>query len=551
MNTVDFAKFYAKEMRWDVFPLKPRDKVPAVKWADVASHEENMAIGWFDTDPNANIGIATGSRSGVVVLDIDAEHGGYESLQAIIEVHGLLPKTPVVKTGGGGEHIYFRHPGDVIRNSTSRLAPGIDIRGDGGYVVAAPSVHPNGKRYEWVVEASETPLADMPDWMIAALKDTPAKDIPIVANGKIYNGGRNNTLASMAGSMRARGFDEDAIFQALVTHNNAHCVPPLTDGEVLIIARSISRYEPKQKPVVSISSVKDGIIELDAFVEMRANNPSDVWGIHYAWPLISKITGGKQRGELTILAGDTGLGKSYWSHWDAAYSAIGDKNISPTPTLIWSGEMRRRQVYQRIFSMLGVSNKNMKAGRMTETDWQYYREAKALLMNSPLRVADMSLRLDDLDGLLEREVGEYGIQYVVLDYDWLIEARGESEIQTSQAISRQCKLLAQKHNLAIMLISSINKSGMDAENTKANISGSGKKLFDADNVFMLTKYKEGKTMPRYKGSPIMPDDFWKLSTLRIDKGRELDILPSGRIHYYRANGPKFEELAGDRADIGD
>lgn len=101
----------------------------------------------------------------MVVLDIDPRHGGDDALAELEARHGKLPDTPRVLTGGGGSHIYFRHPGKIsIPNSVSKIAPGIDVRGDGGYVIAPPSVHPNGNRYLWEVSASidETPLAEVP-----------------------------------------------------------------------------------------------------------------------------------------------------------------------------------------------------------------------------------------------------------------------------------------------------------------------------------------------------------------------------------------------------
>lgn len=138
MNSIPFAQAYAQR-GWQAFPLKPRDKIPFVKWADVATCDEAMLTGWFDNYPDANIGIACGQRSGIVVLDVDAGHGGYESLTKLIEKYGALPETPVSKTGSGGEHIIFKYPAGVdIRNSAGKLGPGLDVRANGGYIVAPP-----------------------------------------------------------------------------------------------------------------------------------------------------------------------------------------------------------------------------------------------------------------------------------------------------------------------------------------------------------------------------------------------------------------------------
>jgi hypothetical protein len=545
VNTLDFALAYAGK-GWEVFPCKPKDKLPLVKWADMATIETNMLMGWWDTNPTANIAIATGKRSGIIVLDVDTDHGGEESLKELIRQHGELPITPEARTGGGGRHIFFLHPGVEIRNSAGRLGPGLDVRGDGGYVVAAPSVHPNGQVYQWSVKPSETQLADLPQWFLDSLKDTPVSAMPVASNGMIANGARNNTLTSMAGSMRRRGFDEDSIFQALIVHNRQHCSPPLTDGDILVIARSVSRYEPK--PIVkeeALPEVGDVIDQLEAEIEERQKNPADVWGIHYAWPYLSLVTGGKQKGELIILAGEPGTGKSFWAHQDAMYTAIGtpSKNIPPTPALIWSGEMSRKQVFRRMFQMLGVPKRSMLTGKMSNDDWQLFREAKAILMNSPLYVSDSPLDLKDLAPMFEREIHTHGIEQIVLDYDWLINAPGDGEIQTSQNISRTCKQLAREFNISLLLISSVNKMGMDtvSENvSKSHVSGSGKKLHDADIIYIMTKFNPKKNTDM----AIKPTDYDRISTLHVSKGRELDhYLPGGMIHYQREfNSPKFLEM---------
>ena len=544
-DTIDFAKAYAN-LKWQSFPCLPNDKKPLVKWADAATTEENMLIGWWDTTPAANIGIACGKRSGIVVIDIDVDHDGYESLAELIAIHGKLPDTPVSKTGSGGEHIFFKHPGIEIHNSAGKLGKGIDVRGDGGYVVAPPSRHPNGNYYEWVVKPSQ-PLADMPAWMIELLQERNVVTEPQPGTGHILSGERNNALTKMAGAMRRKGFDEDAIFAALQIHNRDRCNPPLTDGEVLQIARSVTRYEPQDEPKIipALPGAWDVIDNLEADIIERQRNPRDVWGIHYAWRYLSLVTGGKQKGELTILAGEPGVGKSYWAHQDFLYGALGNPklHIPSTPSLVWCGEMGRKQVYRRFFEMLGVPKRHMLTGNMSNIDWEFFNEAKALIVNSPIYVSDAPLDLNDVRGLLEREIGEHGIEQALFDYDWLINAPGRDEIQTSQNISRLLKQLARELNISITLISSVNKTGMDtgsATVTKANVSGSGKKLHDADVIYILTKFNESKN----NDLEIAPGDYSRIATLHISKGREMDYhLPNGTINYIRETpNPRFKEM---------
>jgi len=545
-DTLDFAKAYAG-MKWQSFPCVPKDKKPMVKWADVATAEENMLVGWWDLTPAANIGIACGKRSGIVVVDVDADHDGYETLAELAINYGALPETPMTKTGSGGRHIFFKHPGIEIRNSAGKLGRGIDIRGDGGYVVAPPSIHPNGNKYEWIVKPSQCPLADMPEWMIELLQERNVITEPQPGTGHIISGERNNALTKFAGAMRRKGADEDTIFLALKDHNRKICQPPLTDGEVLQIARSVTRYEPQDAPkiVQALPDAFDVIDSLEADIKERQRNPKDVWGIHYAWQFLSMITGGKQKGELTIVAGEPGVGKSWWCHQDFLYGALGNPKlkIPSTPSLIWSGEMKRKQAFRRMFEMLGVSKRNMLSGNMSPDDWQFFTEAKALIVNSPIYVSDTSLDLDDIKPMLEREIAEHGIEQALFDYDWLINAPGRDEIQTSQNISRLLKQLTIELNISITLISSVNKTGMDTTNenvTKSNVSGSGKKLHDADNIFLLTKFNQGKN----SDLSIDPKHYERIATLHIAKAREMDFhIPGGAINYIRETpNPRFQEM---------
>lgn len=115
-----------------------------------ATTDEATIRAWWEQWPAANVGIATGAASGLVVLDVDPRHGGDTSLAILESQVGALPRTLVVRTGSGGLHIYFKAPSRPVRNSASKLGAGLDIRAEGGYVVAPPSRHQAGGVYEWL-----------------------------------------------------------------------------------------------------------------------------------------------------------------------------------------------------------------------------------------------------------------------------------------------------------------------------------------------------------------------------------------------------------------
>jgi hypothetical protein len=132
-----------------------------------ASTDAGQIERWWERSPGSNIGIRTGAASGLVVLDVDPAHGGSRSIKSLIDRYGDLAAVPRVRTGSGGWHLFFAHPRVPIRNSAGRLGPGLDVRGDGGYVIAPPSVHATGGRYRWEVDAAALPQT--PDWVVELL----------------------------------------------------------------------------------------------------------------------------------------------------------------------------------------------------------------------------------------------------------------------------------------------------------------------------------------------------------------------------------------------
>jgi hypothetical protein len=127
---------------------------------------------WWRQWPDANIGIATGSVSGLAVLDVDPRNGGHLSLEALRDMHGPMPHTVEAKTGGGGDHIVFEHPGIHLKCRIG-LLPGIDFKGDGGYFIVEPSLHVSRHRYAWELShlPGEAPLAPMPAWLLDLVRE--------------------------------------------------------------------------------------------------------------------------------------------------------------------------------------------------------------------------------------------------------------------------------------------------------------------------------------------------------------------------------------------
>lgn len=230
-------------------------KVPAIEgWREKSSADPAAVRALFRPYPRANVGVACG-ESGLVVIDVDT-HGdvdGHCALRRLEAELGALPDTVTSLTAHGGAHYWFRAPADrVIRNSAGLLGPGIDVRGDGGYIVAPGSRLADGGIYQWDAggHPDDVSIADLPPaWVerlafstnsVRASEQTEQS----AAGDPILDGRRNATLASLAGTMRKRGMTEPAILAALLTENVERCSPPLDETEVRRIAASIGQYTP-------------------------------------------------------------------------------------------------------------------------------------------------------------------------------------------------------------------------------------------------------------------------------------------------------------------
>lgn len=241
---------------WSVIPMRERDKRPAVRWQDFQTTRasEQEVRDWFRRWPENNVGIVTGAVSGLVVLDVDPRHGGDDTLRSLELQHGPLLPTLEAATGGGGRHIYFAHPGGVVRNRVG-IAPGVDLRGDGGCVVAPPSVHPSGAHYRWVAGRGpgQVPLASLPAWLRRILNlarghggHTLGHWRELLREG-VPEGDRNDTIASITGHLLWHGVDPDVALELMLCWNRVRCRPPLSDPEVARTVQSITRLHERSE----------------------------------------------------------------------------------------------------------------------------------------------------------------------------------------------------------------------------------------------------------------------------------------------------------------
>lgn len=230
---------------FSVFPTN--GKIPATKngFKDATKDLEKLKQFFNNT---CNIAIATGKVSGIFVIDIDNKNGvsGSDSLRELEREFGTLPHTVEVLTPSGGRHLYFKYVDGI--GCRTALCKGIDIRGDGGYVVAPPS-EIDGKHYEWEVTSlpSETQIADAPKWLIDLLAK---KEVHQTIDDIVTQGGRNDHLMKVAVSLRKQGVSPDQLESVLQSINKTKCNPPLDPKEVTQIATSIGKYDSNVKETI-------------------------------------------------------------------------------------------------------------------------------------------------------------------------------------------------------------------------------------------------------------------------------------------------------------
>jgi hypothetical protein len=256
ISKLDAALIYAGR-GWRVFPCEDAGKKPRIlKWQERATTDEATIREWWRKWPDANVGLAMGAASGLIALDVDPRHGGDASLTELIEQYGELPQTMRAATGGGGQHLLFQYPeGATIRNSASSLGEGLDVRGEGGFIIAPPSVHESGRVYEWLNATSPAPL---PEWLLKLL--TQAKQASTALPRKqhaevksepltgvlIPDQQRNTTLFKIACSLRGKGAPYEEIEAAVFEVYERRCakLPVMDASELRKIAASAMRYQP-------------------------------------------------------------------------------------------------------------------------------------------------------------------------------------------------------------------------------------------------------------------------------------------------------------------
>jgi hypothetical protein len=487
---LDLALGYA-DKGWHVFPLRPKGKQPLAALAPQglknATADAETIRRWWGTYPDANIGLRTGAESGLVVLDVDKQHGGIESLADFEEAHGDLGHTMRVRTGGGGDHYYFEHPGGEVPNTAGRIGEGIDSRGDGGYVVAPGSISETGTLYE-VVENGV--IAPLPETLRQAMLSRPGKAPKPAAlpSGEVGvgEGQRNVTLTSLAGKLRRDGWEQDEI-EAALQARNAKFRPPLDTDEVGRIAESIAGYEPAPRETPA-ETTEFSVWKLGDFLAIPDSDES----LQLLGPLIV-------RGARTTIGADSGHGKS------TLVSRILKVLVDGGEFLTWGSDGGNRVL---------VVDAEMGAHSIK----RQYREAAITNDNGiDLLTIPDGMALDTSEAqcaAFENVLAAGGYDVVVLDPLFKLYADADSNDERAVVkLMRKLDAWREQYKFALVMCQHTRKPGMNVRFTMHDLFGSSAFVRGAEVVLGLQRPGMGRAELHYikdREGQLPVGTYWKL-----------------------------------------
>lgn len=414
-----------------------------------ASKHPNVVANWWHRWPDSNVGIATGTWSRVFVVDVDADKGGYESLDRYERESGRISDTYAVATGGGGKHFYFECPiiGDVPNPVGFR--PGIDVRGDGGYVVAPPSLHKSGRRY---TVCDDQPVAKPPLDASRSGPDGVFTLLDAIRRGRRGSGGatidcigtgnRNSSFFRVACAMRRNGFGEDAIEAALLLEN-ARLPEPLPDSEIADIAASSVKYPPELLQDVG-GEPDDGseTLPFHTLANIASEDYRPEWLVKNFW----------LRGSFGMVAGAEKTLKSYLSSCVALAVASGRALFgtfpvaSSGPVVVFYGEGSRHLFYRRLMhlgKLFGLSESEVKGLPIVCVD-----KTAAVLSGT-------------FERTLSKALDEYKPMLVQVDplYSYHGAEKNAANLHESSQVLTALSGPATEANAALQVINHFNKGG--------------------------------------------------------------------------------------------
>lgn len=478
MNKVDWALLYMRR-GLNVMPLrgkyvkaveleakKEEAKRPLLEtWERYQTHRvtEQEVRAWWETWPDADIGIITGPVSGRFVLDVDEEKG-QRSLQGKI-----VPTTQTVKTKRGF-HYHFSWNSSLIGLATTKkkIYPGLDIRGEGGYVVAPPSTGVAAPPYVWLRDLT-TPLAQIPEWLVKLVKaETYDTDNLGDLNAGATRGNRHDTLVRLVSGFFNQGFTEPEIIP-LVEEWNTKNSPPLTTERLANDLKGILHYfrtgkylTPKQRDYQRItdtaedtSHVESAAVAVDDyFKHLEAASERKEPEMKFGWKKLDEVAWGIERKELIVVGAGPGVGKT-----NLLMNVAQNLGEQKKKVLYFSTEMERNKIYNRYFALAtGVPHRAIKTGQLD-------KEQKARLATYKETFRQLGFHTSKAhapDSHMVRIAAEkYEPDVLIFDYIQHIKISSDNRRLEIVGFMMDLKELAKDLNMAVICASQFNRPMRD------------------------------------------------------------------------------------------
>ena len=534
----DAAAYYAS-LHLPVFPLLPKTKHPAFKgWQDAANGDPATVDRWWKQNPNYNIGFACGTKSNAFVFDVDPRNGGADSYELLISEHGRMPDTWQQITGGGGMQFFFRFPAFKVGNCAG-MWQGIDIKGEGGYVVVPPSIHPDtGREYQWdgLEDIDHTPLGEAPEWLIEALhhKFCPVQEVHhsdrLPIGEKIHKGVQHVTLVSLAGAMRRMGMSATDIYPTLWQVNQDHCDEPGPAENIWKIAESMDRYQVHDK---SLFSTATKLWRLTKYHEEREKERKESYAAVDGYELlthppdpIQELVEGVFHNGLTILAGPPKSGKSWLVLGLALAVASGGRFLGSLPVksagsvAYFALEESQRRTSGRIKKLVLDDNQAL---RNIEFMYELPALEQGGIAHLEQYIVDRAPSMVIIDTLMAFVTGDKTARGDVFRQDY-------REIKALQDI-------ATKHDTAILVVHHTNKVGGDGVQA---VAGSHGVTAAADCIWTLRRQPQKRAMFCVTGREVDDQEF--LLELDIVRAIGWNLIGEGEAVRYVEEREEIQKL---------
>jgi hypothetical protein len=608
---LDAALAYA-ERGWKVFPIwhvRDSENIPCAcgqgNCTQIGKHprtpnglldstdDPELIRAWWKSWPKANVGILTGEESGIVVVDEDPRHGGDATMKGLTDAYGQPPDTVSTVTGGSGQHYVFKHPGRPIQNDSlgKKLGLGLDIRGDGGYIIAPPSNHKSGNVYGWKSGFSPDDIdpAPLPPWLLSMMVEEPepkTKKRIVVSTPTTTDTGSywlGKALSQAApGNRNAVGFNlacqlrDSSISQNEsegILRDYASRVPQgeeaFSDREAVACVRSAFKLPPREpaKSKETRESVRL-IIKPPAVIEVKPEQrigaaselstflddvmAGKIFNVPFPWSALTNLTQALLPGSIVSLCGDPGVGKTFWTLQCLQFWKGND--FKPAVFFI---EKDRRFHTQRLLAQLEGN------GGFCDLAWiaKNHDAVKAAMARHRDYIDDLGgciasrvggrITLNDLVTWMEQSVAN-GSRVLVIDPITAAHAGADRWTADDDFVSAAAQIVTQA-KASLILLTHPRKGNIQGKASGHDMAGGAAYNRFVDTVAWLRrpmKPRRVRIATAHGPSILTPDIFLHLQKTRDGKGSGLEIAMKfqGNALSFKEEGIVEKDVAADDAE---